>query len=266
MVKVVVISVVFLTSRTRGAAHDFQGLVCEHRAALAGAIIARKSKPSTRAGETMKKLTTLIAVSVLVGCQTAAQRQANQMQIGIHDTVTQVKACVTTAYNGPEGALIRPHRPLDVSDATLQQLNDPSFASPEEVAAIYTLHDRVQQCRKEELQRFSSIVPSLVPILSDLFTDSDAALLDLINKKSPWGQYIQTEQRLQNDSKRKITAEMNRIHSDLQQSYQAEMQQRAQAAQAMSNYLQNQQAINALNKPTYTTCNTFGPTTNCLTH
>lgn len=177
-----------------------------------------------------------------------------------------MKACVTAAYNSPEVAAIRPRRPIDPADATLEQLNSGDLASPEEIKAAYALHDQIVPCRKAGLETLAPAVPTLVPILSDAYEEGDAALLSLVNKKVTWGQYLQSEQHLETDLKAKIAAEMGRIQGEMQQSYAAEMQQRQAALQSMSNYLQNQQMINALSRPVYTNCSTFGSTTNCMSH
>ncbi|MBB5462848.1 hypothetical protein [Paraburkholderia sp. Cpub6] len=208
----------------------------------------------------------LLAAAVLAGCQTATQQRASHMSEVLKQTVAQRKACAAEAYNSPQAAPIRARLPMDPADATLAQLNSTDHASPDEIKSLYAVHDMIQPCRKATADELMTVTPTVVPILLDSYQESDTAVLSLINQQTTWGQYLQDQQREENIGKAKLIAELNRIQSDLQQSYQAEMQQRAQAAQAMANYLQTQQAINAINRPVYTNCTSFGNTTNCLTH
>jgi hypothetical protein len=214
----------------------------------------------------MKTTIALLLAAALVACQTATQQRATHMSEVIKQTVAQGKACAAQAYNSPQAAPIRARRPLDVADATLAQLNNTDHASPGEIKSLYAVHDMIQPCRNAAADELMTVTPTVVPILLDTYQESDRAVLSLINQQTTWGQYLQDEQREENITKARLIAEFKRIQSDLQQSYQAEMQQRAQAAQAMANYLQTQQAINAINRPSYTNCTSFGNTTNCLTH
>src|SRR5437016_14446110 len=80
------------------------------------------------------------------GCATQAQRQFQAMKIGNQEHAAQYKACAVSIYNSPEYALLRPHLPTSAADATLQQLSDPSFATPSEVETIFSTHPKFQQC------------------------------------------------------------------------------------------------------------------------
>lgn len=216
--------------------------------------------------ETMKTIIALLLAALLTGCQTATQQRASHMSAVLKQNAAQMKACGAEVYNSPQAAPIRARRPMDPADATLAQLNSTDHASSDEIRALYAVHDMAQQCRKASTDNLMAVTPTVVPIMLDGYQESDTALLSLINQQTTWGQYLQDQQREENIVKAKLIAEWNRIQGDLQQSYQAEMQQRAHAAQAMANYLQTQQAINAMNRPVYTNCTSFGNTTNCLTH
>jgi hypothetical protein len=207
----------------------------------------------------------LLVVGILAGCQTATQQRASHISTVVKQNTAQVKACVGDAYNSPQAAAIRLRRPIDPADASLEQLNSKDYVSAEEVKALYALHDQIQRCRKASLENLVTVVPTIVPIMSAGYQEGDTALLALINKQMTWGQYLQDQQHAENDIKARMIAEWNRLQGEMQQSYQAEMQRRQAAAQAMANYLQNQQMINAINKPTYTNCSSFGNTTNCTT-
>jgi hypothetical protein len=58
----------------------------------------------------------------LCGCATQAQRQYQAIKAGNETHVAELKACAANVYNSPDYALIRPHVPLLITDATSQQL------------------------------------------------------------------------------------------------------------------------------------------------
>lgn len=93
----------------------------------------------------------LISVIALSGCATQAQRQFQAMRQGNQQHLAQMKVCATAVYNSPEYAALRPHAPINLADATLQQLSDASVATPEEVQAIFATHPRFKECRKNLL-------------------------------------------------------------------------------------------------------------------
>ena len=167
-------------------------------------------------------------------------------------------------YDSPAYAPLRAHMPLDIRDATLQQLSDPSLATGTEVAAILQEHPQTQACRKAFLDEISQLTPSVGAIFMAQYTKSDDSLMDLIQKKQSWGQHEQRVRAAYEDGVSQNVAEMRRINADLQQSNQIEVEQRQQAAGLMMQYLQTQQMINSMNQPVVTNCNAFGNSVNCI--
>src|SRR5258707_510006 len=82
----------------------------------------------------------ILTVGLLAGCTTAAQRQYQAMATGNREIIAQIKSCGTEVYNAPEAAVLRPHSPLDVREATLAQLSDQSLPTKQEVAAVLAIH------------------------------------------------------------------------------------------------------------------------------
>lgn len=195
---------------------------------------------------------------------TPTQQRANQISGVWKDTVEKGKACLLAAYNSPESAPIRTRRPADIRDATLQQLNDGALASDDEIKAIYATYPKLQACRRGVVDELEPVTPSVVPIFSESFHAGDENLLALVNRKETWGEYLQKEQENLNAYSKELSAEIQHISAGLRQSYQAEVAQRQQALQSVQTYLQNQQLINSMNRPVYTTCSSFGNTTNCI--
>src|SRR5258708_15121260 len=168
----------------------------------------------------------LLALLALAGCATAAQRQAEQIGTNTQATGDQFRACVTTAYYAPESASFRLHVPFDIRDATLQQMTSTAKITDEEIQAIYVLHPRVNDCRKTAREGFARTTPSIVPLYTDTFNRGELALIDLIERKVTWGEYVTGAKARNVELNAKLTAAFQQIGTNLQQSHQAEMANR----------------------------------------
>lgn len=205
----------------------------------------------------------LFSVS-LCGCATQAQRQFQAIKTGNQEHGAQFKACAASIYNSPEFASLRPHVPPSASDTTLEQLSDPSFATPSEVQAIFSTHPKFQECRKALLNGLAQSEPSLVPILTAAYNKNEDDLLALIQRKVAWGEYTHLIRDRATETQATIQAEDRRVVSGLQQEHQTEMAQRQRAAEALAAWAQTQEMINAANRPVITNCNQMGGMVNCV--
>jgi hypothetical protein len=210
---------------------------------------------------TARRGLSVAAVAVLLaGCATAAQRQYQAMVSNDRSAVQDLQACAETVYNSPEYAPLRRHVPFRVTDITLEQLSDNSFATDDEVQLILETHPKMQSCRKQALDRISQSTPTLVPIMLVVLTKSEDSLIDLIQKKQSWGAHVRRARDAIIAGTAELQAEGRRITSELQQSHEAELAQRQAAAQAaaaaLAQYAQTQQIISNMNRPV--NCITMG--------
>jgi hypothetical protein len=204
------------------------------------------------------------ALIVLSGCATRAERQFQAISTNNQAASAQYGACVTALYNSPEAAPIRSRTPLKADEASLAQLADSSMANRDETQAIFALHPRLKECERAVLTEFSKSTPSFVPILAKDFSRSDDDILSLIQKKLAWGEFnrrrrdntVATRAAIQ-QAAQSVTAEFRQMHRD-------EMAERRAAAQAIAQWAQTQQVINAMNRPVITNCNRFGTMVNCV--
>jgi hypothetical protein len=148
----------------------------------------------------------------------------------------------------------------------LEQLTSESLASDDEIKESYVVYPRVQACRKTDLDRLATVVPTIAPILTDAWGRDEASVIDLVQKKKTWGDYVRHSKEIAADTGKQITVAFQQINASLQQSHQAEMAQRQRAADAMAQYYQNQQLINAINKPVITNCTRAGNMVNCTSY
>jgi hypothetical protein len=113
-----------------------------------------------------------------------------------------------------------------------------------------------------------------VPIYTAFYAASENSLIDLIQRKQSWGEHARRVKAEVTKTEAELVAEGRRIDGGLQQSHEAELQRRQAASAAFLQYSQTQQIINAINRPVVTNCNSFGTlasnsfgaTTNCVTH
>jgi hypothetical protein len=215
--------------------------------------------------KTLKRAIGVLAIAAsLVGCATAAQRQYQAMASNNRTAVQDLQECSTTIYNSPEFAPLRKHAPYKASDATLEQLSDNSLATDEEVKTILEIHPQLQSCRKQALDRIAQSTPTLIPIWLGVLSKSEDSLIDLIQKKQSWGSHVRRARDLTIAATVELQTEGRRIVAGLQQSHEAELAQRQRAAEALAQWAQTQQMINAMNRPVITNCNEFGSIVNCV--
>ncbi len=155
---------------------------------------------------------------------------------------------------------------MDVRQATLEQLSDASKITKVEAAAIFKVHPRLQECRHSALDQIAQTTPTFVPILANEYSKNDLLLVDLIQRKISWGEELKRARELVADATAELMQEGERIDAGLEQSHEAELARRQAAFNALSQYAQTQQIINNMNRPVVTNCNTFGNSTNCVTH
>lgn len=226
---------------------------------------------------------TLVFSITLAGCTTQADRQANEIVQNTKAIEAQLLNCVTAVYNSPDFAPLRPHVPLMITNATLEQLTDASNATDDEIKAIYAVYPQTQACRNAALQSLAPLTPTIVPILTAEFEKRDASLIDLVQRKSTWGDHVRSGKEVAITTQAQLITAYQQIEAQLQQSRDAELARRQAAIQAAANamaeYGQRQQMINNMNRPVFTNCtssgqafgNSFGgaygnATTNCTTH
>jgi hypothetical protein len=163
----------------------------------------------------------------------------------------KIAACNAAVYNSPEAAVLRSHMPFKPSDATLQQIGDPSLASDEEINALFITHLQVQDCCRTFLTEMSQSAPSLVPIFTAFYNRNEDDLLALIHKQLTWGEFNKKRRDEAAEAQAAVQAEGRRIVEGLKQDNAAELAQRQRAGEAIAQWAQTQQMINALNRPTF---------------
>jgi hypothetical protein len=166
------------------------------------------------------RLAISLAIAVLLAsCGTPAQRQFQAIATNTQTTDQQLIACGTAVYNSPEATSLRPHVPLDSRQASLVQLVDPSYATPEETAAILTVHPRLRACQQQAVDSIAQSMPGLVSIISQAYAEGDNDAVSLTQKKLTWGQFTARRRDRAIATQAAIIAEQGRVAGRLQQQH-----------------------------------------------
>jgi uncharacterized protein YjbI with pentapeptide repeats len=104
--------------------------------ALAAAFLDEAHCPATRA----------LVEADWISLQSIRQMEANVAKL--RPVVAQAMTCFSAVFTAPEAKPIRAHMASNASEATPEQLADPSFATDGEVAAINAISPRVHECEK----------------------------------------------------------------------------------------------------------------------
>ena len=216
----------------------------------------------------MRAVTVVAMASVLLGCATAAQQQLQGMAAGNRVAMQSYQACAAAIYNQPELEPLR--RDLPLGSPSLEQLANPNLVTDVETRLILANHPKLQVCRQQLISELSQSMPTVVPIFVKTTTTEDNYLIELLQKKLRWGEFLQRVRQAVNERNAAIGAESQRLIAGLQQAHEAELERRQAAVQALGNalaaYGQTQQAIARMNQPVNCTTMTIQPgfsTTNC---
>ena len=202
----------------------------------------------------MRPLQVVIAAALaalVVGCATPAQRQYQAASTGAKAALEQFQMCATANYNSPEAAPLRAHVPFKFTDATLEQLSDPSKITEQERAAVLTVHLRGQECRRTFIDAMSRAVPSMVPIFAQGYARADDNLLALLRGDEAWGEFVRQGRDNAIATTQAGQSEAQRVTAGFEAEHRAEMEQRQRTAAMWMQWSQTQQIINAMNRPQY---------------
>lgn len=225
----------------------------------------------------MKVLLVLSLVLPLVGCATQAMRRVHAISAEIIAGKAEAKACWSSIVNNPRYASFVVHYPMDISDVTLLQLSDDAYLDQDKIQTFSSMYGEVTQCRKKITLHLANTIPGAVNFYMEEQSAMDNAALDLIERKRTWGDFNKSRKAAYEAMMPKIREAVRAEGLELQAENAAEIERRRQAGAAFARalkdagqYYQNQQLINALNRPVVlttptvnTSCISNGNVTNC---
>lgn len=164
----------------------------EHRGVARGSL-----EGAGRVGVRSRRRSCLAAVAllpVLAGCGAsqafapyATQADLQRFAATAHASVD----CRAAAARNPRYRILDRRMPLaDIGAASLGQMTDQDLATNGEVAALAAWTAELNACRAPILQVANETFPAFGPIIEAARDDDDAILVDLAQRKLPWGKAV----------------------------------------------------------------------------
>jgi len=222
----------------------------------------------------MRYLAWLLVCVVVGGCATAAEREIQRRENGLQQIEGRMRTCLERISNSAQFQQVKSRGVIWNFKPTLAQLSDSAKPTPDDLRALFDLHEQfISPCRKLILEAAALFTAAQVAAVADWFAQTDAVYVKLAQGNLTWGQAVQAL----SDSERQMMARSAQIDAEMRrnlaQSHNAEIARRQQAAAALSNYvyqqqvlIQNQQMIDAANRPRVTNCQYVGAYLNCTTY
>jgi hypothetical protein len=175
--------------------------------------------------------------------ETGAQREAARIQTESKSTSEEGKGCIDAAIAKPEYAHLLTKSHYSNSDPTnfpLQMLTDETRPTKDEIKTIYVLYGDVQACRSLVLAGLTKAHPLLVLAIAESYSKSDQLWAEFAKGKMTWGQFNTGRKSIIEESMARMMQTNMQIGSQLEGQHQAEIQQRQQAAEALSAWASQQ--------------------------
>jgi hypothetical protein len=209
------------------------------------------------------------------GCATAAQQQAAQMKANYMQGMTATDACWAQAAESQDGrelAELLPPRGNKTPSMTL--LTNKQVPSPEQAAVLIRYHNEYRRrCQETAMAALQTTHPALAALGSEVVAVLNQGYAKLASREVSWGAHAQFSEQVNAEAEKQWVTVTQRIRSGLEAQHSAEMRQRQAAiANAYNVYAtqtllnQNQQMINAYNRPRSTNCSVIGGYLNCTTY
>ena len=214
-------------------------------------------------------------VILLSGCATQAQRTFKATNGAANVAFAQLKQCQADLNSNAAYSDLAQHLAIvPVPPPSLEQLADGAAPSDGQVAQLMEWHKGVQACRQQLLDSAQASFPFMVAAYQQNFASADAIFLRVAQKQITFGEANKELSQARLDGAARNRTASSAWTSELKEEHREEVAQRAAAIQAMAVSLQEtgaamqqraqqQQLINAINRPVYTSCNQNGSFTNC---
>jgi len=192
----------------------------------------------------------ILAAVTLAGCATAAQRQASTIKTVVQAAVAADKECLVAVRSKPEYAPLLPHLLTEENkfQPTMAQLGDEKYATNAEATLLAEYHDETDNCRRPDVEKIASVAPNVALPMTDALINGDRLTLRVIKHEISWGEAARTYQTENNEIQKRVLAAAQELDSNLNESHQAELAQRQAALDALAQWAQQQQMINAFNR------------------
>lgn len=178
------------------------------------------------------------------GCATQSQKQYQTMDSQIKGAFQEAGTCWERIKQTPEGRIVGQillNRPNDPN--RIQKLANQRYVTENEIETILKLAKMESPCRNVLTEKLGAIHPSLVDVYAASFAETDEEIVALINHEITIGEKNKRKSKRETKYQREFQRIMQQITSQLNQSHQAELQQRERAGQNLQNWAYQQQLL-----------------------
>ena len=147
--------------------------------------------PSPAHGGYLRIRSSLLLLLV-AACQTAGETGFRTETSALDTAVQQAQECHAAAASKPEYYVLQAHMPLaDIDQADLGQMADARLISPSEIVVLADWSRDIQQCRNEIVAAATrSSLSAYVPIVLAHWDRQDRIVVQLVQRKIPWGEAV----------------------------------------------------------------------------
>ena len=210
----------------------------------------------------------VLSALLLAGCMTPAQRQAKAISASLKETFEDGKKCMEMVQNKLDYAPLFEKMPLDSSKASLEQLTDSSKIDGDNKRLLSLAHSETAQCRASLIAGVQRALPSGTPTLIEASQEDDAIIVALYGGAISYGEANTRRKAVAAKTISAFTDVLRRADAQLSAQSAQQAAERERSSAMWMQFLQNQQAINAMsnasNRPVMTNCNSWGNQTNCV--
>lgn len=171
----------------------------------------------------MRYLVLGIVGVLLAGCATEAEREASRMREATTSANPAIEACdrrleQSTPYQALKNRIGPRTGPIPLALKANQEK-----ASPREVTEVFALHQEyMMPCRTLMLESLAQVHPALVGVIAEYYSKLDAALVQLTNRQTTWGQFVTQKDAINAEAKAKFAAMSAEIQKNLDQANASE--------------------------------------------
>ena len=214
---------------------------------------------------------TIPLILALAGCQTVAERQVSQTRANYAAAKAEVQRIANNSRSRyPEYYVLRESMGMTNAGPSFQQQMDSSFLTDTEASIIITALSGMASDRLSAMEQEVYVFPANMQQQARLsgqqfYADLDTIYMRLVKKQITKGQAA-IDRATAYRSYQSRYAELSRIYDTaMSEQHAAELRQRSVALQQLQDNMYRQQLINSLNKPWYTSCQSYGNSFNCST-
>jgi hypothetical protein len=140
--------------------------------------------------DVMKPFIALLAVVLLAGCATSAEKQTVQMNQETKAVEQAYTLCKGKADSAIEALRLSEYFVLGKNKATnyLEKIADESYATDEQISDIHDYHADLTICRDKAVDGLQEVNAEDAVLVSEYFTEDDKITADVVEKKLTIGE------------------------------------------------------------------------------